>query len=297
MISGKSGKSLYGKAPFSSGFLIGLGLFLLHTKYLYGIYTLNQAPILLSIENSFSANYSRFFDMSMFIENIIFLFEGMRIILFSQEFGLIFFAPILFLSFVFVILLLNDKKYLLSFSLLVVYTIPFMSIIVVQNTAFSYGYRYLFVLIPLNILLYFKYLDGYKFVRNYLYFFSILGFCLYIFFETTQATSLSNGYVINSFGMNTRYANPSYLSNLPEALLDLNAYMHILFTSFFGVLIIKCLNIFVDPLLVFSNFTEITTDISDLVSDSIQFSWLKLLSLYFIVIYFFKRIIIEKSTN
>ena len=43
MISGKSGKSLYGKAPFSSGFLIGLGLFLLHTKYLYGIYTLNQA--------------------------------------------------------------------------------------------------------------------------------------------------------------------------------------------------------------------------------------------------------------
>ena len=30
---------------------------------------------------------------------------------------------------------------------------------------------------------------------------------------------------------------------------------------------------------------------------SIQFSWLKLLSLYFIVIYFFKRIIIEKSTN
>ena len=136
MIYGKSGKSLYGKAPFSSGFLIGLGLFLLHTKYLYGIYTLNQAPILLSIENSFSANYSRFFDMSMFIENIIFLFEGMRIILFSQEFGLIFFAPILFLSFVFVILLLNDKKYLLSFSLLVVYTIPFMSIIVVQNTHF-----------------------------------------------------------------------------------------------------------------------------------------------------------------
>ena len=126
MISGKSGKSLYGKAPFSSGFLIGLGLFLLHTKYLYGIYTLNQAPILLSIENSFSANYSRFFDMSMFIENIIFLFEGIRIILFSQEFGLIFFAPILFLSFVFVILLLNDKKYLLSFSLLVLYTIPFM---------------------------------------------------------------------------------------------------------------------------------------------------------------------------
>ena len=43
MISKSPIKNLISKAPFSSGFLIGLGLFLLHTKYLYGIYTLNQA--------------------------------------------------------------------------------------------------------------------------------------------------------------------------------------------------------------------------------------------------------------
>ena len=106
-----------------------------------------------------------------------------------------------------------------------------MSVIVTQNTAFSYGYRYLFVLIPLNILLYFKYLDDFKIVKSYLYIFSVIGFVLYLFFETTHGTSLSDGYVINSFGMNTRYSNPNYLSNLPEALLSLNAYMHILFTS------------------------------------------------------------------
>ena len=146
MISRNSAKRLYGKAPFGSGFLIGLGLFLIHTKYLYGIYTLNQAPILLSIENSFSANYSRFFDLDMFFENIVFLFHGLKIIFFSQEFGIFFFAPILFLSFVFFLFALIDKNYLLAFSLLILYITPFMSVIVTQNTAFSYGYRYLFVL-------------------------------------------------------------------------------------------------------------------------------------------------------
>ena len=61
LISRTSIKNLY-TSILSSGLLVGLILFLFHTKYLYGIYTLNQAPILLSIENSFSENYSRFFD-------------------------------------------------------------------------------------------------------------------------------------------------------------------------------------------------------------------------------------------
>ena len=166
-----------------------------------------------------------------------------------------------------------------------------MSVIVTQNTAFSYGYRYLFVLIPLNILLYFKYLDDFKIVKSYLFIFSVIGFVLYLFFETTQGTSLSDGYVINSFGMETRYSNPNYLSNLPEALLSLNAYMHIIFTSFFGVLIIKFLNIFTDPISIFSQFTEITPEISNLVFDSIKFSWSRLLFLYLFVVYFLNFII------
>ena len=45
--------------------------------------------------------------------------------------------------------------------------------------------------------------------------------------------------------------------------------MHIIFTSFFGVLIIKFLNIFTDPISIFSQFTEITPEISNLVFDSI----------------------------
>ncbi len=296
IISKSSIKNLYTKSSFLFGLLVGLVLFLLHTKYLYGIYTLNQAPILLSIENSFSENYSRFFDTSMFIENIIFIFDSLRIILFSQEFGLFFFAPIIFLSFFFVVSSMIERNYLLAFTLLILYSIPIMSVIVTQNTAFSYGYRYLFVLIPLNIVLYFKLLSGYKIVKNYLYIFSTIGLILYLFFETSQATSLSNDYLINSFGMNTRYANPVYLSGLPDALFSLNSYMHILFTSFLGVLIIKIINIFADPISFFNNFTEITPEVSNLVFDSIKFSWFKLIFLYLLITYFF-NLIIRKKPN
>ena len=290
LISGRTINKLYFKASFLIGWFIGLALFLYHTKYLYGIYTLNQAPIVLSVENSFSTNFSRFFDLSLLMENMIFLFRGLGVIVFSQEFGIFYFAPIIFISFILVIYLLFNKQYLLSLILIFLYLIPFMSVVVIQNTAFSYGYRYLFVLIPINLVLYFKYLNDYKILRLYLYIFSILGFLLYLFFETSQWTSLADGYVVNSFGMNTRYANPEYLSGLPKAFLDLNAYLHILFTSFLGVLILKVIYIALDPVLIFSKFTEITPEISELISNSIDFSWYKLIFLYLFVIYFFIKI-------
>ena len=290
LISGRTINKLYFKASFLIGWFIGLALFLYHTKYLYGIYTLNQAPIVLSVENSFSTNFSRFFDLSLLMENMIFLFRGLGVIVFSQEFGIFYFAPIIFISFILVIYLLFNKQYLLSLILIFLYLIPFMSVVVIQNTAFSYGYRYLFVLIPINLVLYFKYLNDYKILRLYLYIFSILGFLLYLFFETSQWTSLADGYVVNSFGMNTRYANPEYLSGLPKPFLDLNAYLHIMFTSFLGVLILKVIYIVSDPVVIFSKFTEITPEISDLISNSIEFSWYKLIFLYLFVIYFFNKI-------
>lgn len=297
LISKSPIKNLYLSPYFLFGIFIGLSVFLLHTKYLYGIYTLNQAPIVLSVENSFSANYNRFFDISLFNENIIFLLEGLRIVFFSEEFGIFFFAPILFLSIIFVLFTIYEKKYLLGFCLSTLYAIPFVSVLVTQNTAFSYGYRYLFVLIPINIILYFKFLNHSILIKYYLYFFSILGFALYIFFETTEGTSLSNGYVINTFGMETRYANPTYLSSLPAALLTINAYMHIIFTSFLGVLLIKCINLIASPLSVFGKFTEINQDILNLVNDSTDFSWFKLSIMFIFVIYFLQKITKEESIS
>ena len=79
------------------GSLLGLGLFLLHTKFLYGIYTLNQAPIVLRVEGSFREDYEKFFNFSMLFDNIIYIFNSLLTILFTPEFGLFYFAPILFL--------------------------------------------------------------------------------------------------------------------------------------------------------------------------------------------------------
>ena len=121
LISGRKINKLYFKVSFLLGWFIGLALFLYHTKYLYGIYTLNQAPIVLSVENSFSTNFSRFFDLNLFAENMVFLFKGLGVIVFSQEFGVFFFAPIVFISFVLVIYLIINKNYLLSLILVFIY--------------------------------------------------------------------------------------------------------------------------------------------------------------------------------
>ena len=73
--------------------------------------------------------------------------------------------------------------------------------------------------------------------------------------------------------MNTRYSNPEYLTNLPQALTVFNSYVHIVFTSFLGVLIIKVIGLITDPYLFLNNFTELTPEIQKLISDSLYFSW------------------------
>ena len=155
------------------------------------------------------------------------------------------FSPIIFVGFNIRIIFYLSKKYFLFLLLGASYLIPFFSVIVLQNTGFSYGYRYLFVLIPLNIVIYFKYFQQNKLIKYWV--FSILGLLGYILFETTEYTSLSQDYLINSFGMETRYSNPDYLTNLFKSISNINSYLHIIFTSFIGVLLIKIINLFMSP--------------------------------------------------
>ena len=118
----------------------------------------------------------------------------------------------------------------------------------------------------------------------------MLGLLGYIFFETTEYTSISQDYLINSFGMETRYSNPNYLTSLYKSVISFNAYLHIVFTSFIGVLLIKIINLFINPIELFSRFTEITSDIQSMVENSINFSWIKVLLIYFMIFYFLKRL-------
>ena len=219
------------------------------------------------------------------MKNLLFVINSSTIILFSREFSLFFFAPIIFISLVIFIFLIYKQKFFECIFVLSIYFFPLFSIIVVQNTAFSYGFRYLYVLIPVNLILYFKYLHPSTLIRRYISIFSFLGLILYIFFETSQATSLSSDYLTNSFGMNTRYSNPEYLTNLPQALTVFNSYVHIVFTSFLGVLIIKVIGLITDPYLFLNNFTELTPEIQKLISDSLYFSWIKLLMIFSTIIF------------
>lgn len=282
-INNKSPKKIYLNPYFFLGSILGFIGFIVHTKYLYGIYTLNQTNVVLYVENSFQENFSRFFDINMFFENILFVIKSSQIILFSQEFGLFYFAPIIFLSSVLIFMVLRSNKPGLSFLLFLIYIFPLFSVIVIQNTAFSYGYRYLFALIPINVLIYFKFFGKNKILQNYLYVFSLLGFILYLFFETSQATSLSSDYVVNSFGMNTRYSNPVYLSGLLSSITNIDAYLHIIFTSFLGVGFIKLMSLFINPVEFLGNYTELSSKVLNLIENSLTFSWIKLIILYMVV--------------
>jgi len=273
------------------GSLLGLGLFLLHTKLLYGIYTLNQAPIVLRVESSFREDYEKFFNFSKLFDNIIYIFNSLFTILFTPEFGLFYFAPILFLLTPLFIYFILNKKFQLSAIYLIMFFIPLMSIVVISNTAFSYGFRYLFALIPLNIVLYYKYLKDSKFVKYYLYVASIVGLIGYVVFETNSLTSLSNDYVINSFGMETRYSNPNYLNNLHKVIFEPSTYLHIIFTSFLGVLIIKLIGLFTDPVEFISTLSELNEKITFLINEYILFSWSKLFLLIIFLYLCFRNLI------
>ena len=225
-----------------------------------------------------------------FHKSIFFMFNWLRF-LFKYFFVKIFISLIIFFF------LIYKKKFFECIFILSIYFFPLFSIIVVQNTAFSYGFRYLFVLIPVNLILYFKYLHQSTFIRWYVSTFSVLGLILYIFFETSQATSLSSDYLINSFGMNTRYSNPNYLTNLPSAIVSFNSYTHIIFTSFLGVLVLKILGLITDPYIFLNNFTDLTPEIQELVSNSLNFSWIKLFIIFLAVLYLTNLITKEKRYN
>ena len=126
-VSRKSPKKIYLNPYFVLGSILGFIGFIVHTKYLYGIYTLNQTNVVLYVENSFQENFSRFFEIDMLFENIIFVIKSSQIILFSQEFGLFYFAPIIFLSSVLIFMVLRSKKPRLSFLLFLIYIFPLFS--------------------------------------------------------------------------------------------------------------------------------------------------------------------------
>lgn len=232
-------KNLLSNKYFYFSYILSIAIFLLLNKSIYGFYTFNPAEVYGS-----HGRLSAFLDMDI-IPLINLIFTSMFKILFSQEFGIFWFSPIIFSGLVMLVILLfsTDKSSNFGYVfILLMYGIPFSTVVLWQSTASSYGYRYLFSLLPVSILIYGKWKINKqnKFLNNYLFYFSIFATVSILFFETTPGTSLSQN--LNSFNVDERFSQPDYLKNYITSFKEFDSYLKIFTTSFLGVLSFKIMS-------------------------------------------------------
>ena len=283
-LNNKNIKTIYKNVTYYIGLVVGTGLFLLHTYLLYGIFTFFQRDIYPSTGWAVTERLSRFYDLSILTENILLVWKYFINTCFSMEFGIFYFSSIVFSSLIFLFYFLYKKKYSLFLILFIFYAIPFLPVLVFENHGTSYGFRYLFTIIPVNIIIYFKEFSKNKLLTIYLMTFSIFGLFSQLFFESTNLVSLSETTIVNSFDSMSPYSNPDYLTGLLKSLLMPNAYLKIIFTSFLGVFLIKFINLFTSFEDFVSNYYVIDEQLFELISSVNRFSWIYfILTLIFIL--------------
>ena len=223
-------------------------IFLIHTKILYGEYTFNpqfvyktggQVTNFISRDGSF---------ITFLTTNITNLFK----ILFSQEFGLFWFSPAIFIGFficVYNLVLDRKNRQLSNIIIFLSFSQVFLAVLLWRSTASSYGFRYLFCLIPLAIIIYFRFQNQFNnsLIRNYVIFFSVFSTISLLFFETTPTTQLSLVETTNTFGRYLKYTQPEYLSGYLTSFLELNSYLKIFTTSFLGAILFKLITLLITP--------------------------------------------------
>ena len=227
--------------------LVNVFLFFQHTKLLYGKYTFNP-QFVYRTGGQISNFVNRDNSILEFIStNTLNSFK----ILFSQEFGLFWFSPILFIGICFSIINLflksnNNKS--LNILILFTYSTIFASVLLWRSTAASYGFRYLFCLIPISIIMYYRLQTKYSFkpLHYYLILFSIFATGSLLFFETTPGTQLSLVDTLNTFGRSLRYTQPLYLEGYILSFVELNSYLKIFTTSFLGAIFFKLILLLID---------------------------------------------------
>lgn len=218
-----------------------LVVFLIHTKLIWGIYTFNPRKIY--NQHDFISTYIN----SLFINPINFLSNNVNdffITLFTQEFGVFWFSPIIFFGVLFSVLLFIKNKKISTF-LLITYGFYFATINAWQSTGNAYGFRYVFPLITLSFLLLFyklKNINKYqKILTSYLLIFSCISFLSVLFFEGWLGTQLSLTVVENSYGKYEKFVQPYYLSGFFKGFLEFEVYLKVFTTSFLGMFVFKLL--------------------------------------------------------
>ncbi len=291
-----SKEKLTNKISFYISSLISIAIFLFINFKTYGIWTINPSVIYGNagekIENYIQGGSEGFTFIS---ENIIYIVK----ILFSQEFGIFWFSPIIFVGALISLYFIFQKKVKNSLKILLFLTFSqvFAMVLVWSSTASSYGYRYLYSVVPLCVLIIYATYSSraWKFTYSYVYFFSFIGLFGVLFFETSELTSLRNQ--VNIFGELVPYNQSQYLFGVVQSIFNLNSYLIIFSTSFLGAIFFKimimALNI-QEINLLFSNLglPVENSDFQNLLLNIQEVSFDKFLMVIFIT-YLFSRKLLE----
>lgn len=167
-------------------------------------------------------------------------------VLFTFEFGLFWMSPILFFGTVVCLYLILDIKKIENILLFLCFAQNFIIVFLWQSLGSSYGFRYLFSLIPISLFILFVLKVENKIVINYLTYFSVLSLLGVLFFETTELTQLSTIPEVNSFGKLIRYVEPIYVRGLILSFFEFESYLRIFTTSFLGAIFFKIFITFYD---------------------------------------------------
>ena len=240
-------------------------VFLLINKLIYGVFTINPAYVYVSDTES----NVKIEDLDGFwgnaIEILLEFINRFMIILFTQEFGLLWFSPIIFigtvLSIIYLIQSLTKNRYELFGALLL--SLSFAQVIFItilwKSPGSAYGFRYIYNLFPLAIILYYFYKSKYKFKKLHtaLLFLSLFSFMSTLFFESTELTQLSIEPELNSFGIMSRYTERYYLEGYLQSFVEIDSYLKLFITSFLGAIILKLFLLFVTPDSVFNFLSSV----------------------------------------
>ena len=225
-------------------------------------------------------------------------------VLFGNEFGLAWISPIIFSGLILTIYNLRNLKNLGNILILLCFAQNFFVVLVWRSTGASYGYRYLYSLVPLCIIIYYFHKDTAKNLMFYYYIFyiSIFSNLAIIFFETTEQTALSMEEVINSFGIIRRYAEPNYVTGIIKSFTQFDSYLIIITTSFIGVVLFKIILLIFEKLM-FINFLttlNLPTDNNDFLNyldivDQLALEKIVLIAIILFTISY--RIVLRKDSN
>ena len=265
------------------------GRFILDPRKVYG--EKKEVAELISIDNGF-------------VNTLISYASNIVNILFGNEFGLFWTSPITFLFVPVILIFFFERKYKIFSILLLIFIQIFGIVIIWQSTASSYGYRYVFSLIPIALISFVilnKY-GKYDYLKFYLYPFSIFSMFSVLFFETNINTQLSLIETANSFGRITKYTQPNYVTGYLSSFSNPESYQIIFLTSVLGAFVFKILQSVVGykELLELLNTLGLpitNTDFQNFYINLERIEYLKFITLIVFFILFSKKIYRKKNNN